>query len=110
MDPGRAGPPLSGFVVVELATGIPGGYCTKLLCDGGAEVIKVESPQGDPLRRWSASGAHIPAGEDGALFGFLAGAKQSVVADPGVADDLEMVDELLASADAVVWSTGSPVA
>ena len=72
MDPGRPSPPLSGFVVVELATGIPGGYCTKLLADGGADVVKVEAPGGDPLRHWSASGAHIPDGEDGALFGFLA--------------------------------------
>ncbi|MCB0945015.1 MAG: CoA transferase, partial [Mycobacterium sp.] len=48
MDPGRPSPPLSGFVVVELATGIPGGYCTKLLADGGADVVKVEAPGGDP--------------------------------------------------------------
>jgi crotonobetainyl-CoA:carnitine CoA-transferase CaiB-like acyl-CoA transferase len=110
MDPGRPVPPLSGFVVVDLSTGIPGGYCTKLLADGGAEVIKVESPEGDPLRRWSASGAHIAPGEDGALFGFLAGGKHSVVADPDAADDARLVDELLASADAVVWSAGSPLA
>ena len=43
MDPGRPSPPLSGFVLVELATGIPGGYCTKLLADGGADVVKVEA-------------------------------------------------------------------
>ena len=51
--------PLHGYTVVELSTGIAGAYCTKLLADGGARVIKVESPQGDPLRRWSASGADI---------------------------------------------------
>ena len=110
MDPGRPLPPLSGFVVVDLSTGIPGGYCTKLLADGGADVIKIESPEGDQLRRWSASGAHIAPGEDGALFGFLAGGKHSVVADPDAADDARLVDELLASADAVVWSAGSPLA
>ncbi len=73
-------------------------------------LIKVETPEGDPLRRWSASGAHIAPGEDGALFGFLAGGKHSVVADPDAADDVRLVDELLASADAVVWSAGSRLA
>jgi crotonobetainyl-CoA:carnitine CoA-transferase CaiB-like acyl-CoA transferase len=43
--------PLDGYTVIELSTGIAGSYCTKLLTDGGAQVVKVESPQGDPLRR-----------------------------------------------------------
>ena len=55
----RVVPPLAGFTVVELSTGIAGAYCTKLLADGGAAVIKVEPPEGDPLRRWSSSGAAI---------------------------------------------------
>jgi crotonobetainyl-CoA:carnitine CoA-transferase CaiB-like acyl-CoA transferase len=100
--------PLHGYTVVELSSGIAGAYCTKLLCDGGAQVIKVESPQGDPLRSWSASGAEIPAGGDGALFGFLAGGKHSVVAEPDA--DTDLVNDVLASADAVVWSRGSSVA
>jgi crotonobetainyl-CoA:carnitine CoA-transferase CaiB-like acyl-CoA transferase len=102
--------PLTGFVVVDLSIGIPGGYCTKLLSDGGAEVIKVEAPEGDPLRRWSASGAQLGPGQDGALFSFLAGGKRSVVADPSVAGDVASVNDLLASSDAVVWSPGSPLA
>jgi crotonobetainyl-CoA:carnitine CoA-transferase CaiB-like acyl-CoA transferase len=102
--------PLHGYTVVELSTGIAGAYCTKLLADGGARVIKVESPQGDPLRRWSASGARIESGSDGALFSFLACSKHSVVADPDIAGDVEFVYDLLAAADAVVWSRGSTVA
>ncbi len=47
---------------------------------------------------------------DGALFSFLAGSKHSVVADPGAAADVELVGQLLAAADAVVWSSGSSVA
>jgi crotonobetainyl-CoA:carnitine CoA-transferase CaiB-like acyl-CoA transferase len=100
--------PLNGYVVVDLSTGIAGGYCTKLLADGGAEVIKVEAPEGDPLRRWSASGAQIGNGDDGALFSFLACSKRSVVAAPDT--DVDFVDGLLADADAVVWSRGSTVA
>ena len=103
-------PPLSDYVVVDLSSGIAGAYCTKLLADGGAEVIKVEPPEGDPLRRWSASGAAIPPGGDGALFSFLSSSKQSEVADPDDADGLERVHELLQRADAVVWSRGSRLA
>jgi crotonobetainyl-CoA:carnitine CoA-transferase CaiB-like acyl-CoA transferase len=108
VEPGQG--PLHGYTVVELSTGIAGAYCTKLLTDGGAQVIKVESPEGDPLRRWSASGARIEPGDDGALFSFLAGSKHSAVADPDVEGDIEFVDGLLAAADAVVWSRGSTLA
>ncbi len=103
-------PPLTGYTVVDLSTGIAGAYCTKLLADGGADVIKVEPPEGDPLRRWSASGAAIPPGDDGALFSFLAGSKQSVVADPELDHDVALIHRLLAAADAVVWCGGSKLA
>ncbi|BBZ32609.1 CaiB/BaiF CoA transferase family protein [Mycolicibacterium confluentis] len=99
--------PLDGVTVVDLSSGIAGGYCTRLLADGGAHVIKVEGPEGDPLRTWSASGAHVDAVAGGPLFSFLAGGKHSVVVDPAAADDLAFVDGLLAGADAVIWSPGS---
>ncbi|HET9565253.1 MAG TPA: CoA transferase, partial [Mycobacterium sp.] len=44
--------PLAGVRVVEIADNIAGPYCTKLLVDLGAEVTKIESPSGDPLRDW----------------------------------------------------------
>lgn len=100
--------PLSGYTVVDLSTGIAGAYCTRILADGGADVIKVETPEGDPLRRWSASGATIETGDSGALFTFLAGGKLSVVIDPAAGTG--ELDRLLAAADAVVWSPGSAVA
>lgn len=103
-------PALDEYTVVDLSSGIAGGYATKLLADGGTTVVKVESPQGDPLRGWSASGARIEPGADGALFSFLACSKQSVVVDPRSADDLDLLRALLQSADAVVWSRGSEVA
>jgi crotonobetainyl-CoA:carnitine CoA-transferase CaiB-like acyl-CoA transferase len=103
-------PPLAGYSVIDLSTGIPGAYCSKMLADGGADIIKVEAPEGDPLRKWSASGASVEPGDDGALFSFLACSKHSVVADPEQTDDIDFVHRLLASADAVVWSRGSWVA
>lgn len=98
-------PPLDGMRVVDLSSWIAGAYCTRLLADGGAEVIKVEDAEGDPLRRWSASGARVDPGTDGALFNYLATSKRSVVVDPGLDGDAA-VDDLLASADVVVWSPG----
>jgi crotonobetainyl-CoA:carnitine CoA-transferase CaiB-like acyl-CoA transferase len=102
--------PLSGYVVVDLSSGIAGAYCTKLLADGGAEVVKAEPPGGDPLRQWSASGAALAPGEDGALFGFLAASKRSVVVDPDDEAARARLHELLATADAVVWSRGTRLA
>jgi crotonobetainyl-CoA:carnitine CoA-transferase CaiB-like acyl-CoA transferase len=102
--------PLSDYLVVDLSTGIAGAYCTHLLADGGAEVIKVEDPGGDPLRRWSASGATIPSDHDGAVFSFLACSKKSVVADADSDADIDGITELLEAADAVVWSPGSRLA
>jgi crotonobetainyl-CoA:carnitine CoA-transferase CaiB-like acyl-CoA transferase len=103
-------PPLSDLVVVDLSSGIAGAYATKLLADAGATVVKVEPPEGDGLRRWTASGTPLAEGADGALFGFLAASKQSVVVDPDQAPDLERVLALLQQADAVLWSAGSRVA
>ncbi|BBY31006.1 CaiB/BaiF CoA transferase family protein [Mycolicibacterium sediminis] len=100
--------PLDGYVVVDLSTGVAGAYCTKLLADGGADVVKIEPPEGDPLRHWSASGADTAG--DGALFAFLSGGKRSVVADPVREADVGLVEKLIAAADAVVWSRGSAVA
>jgi crotonobetainyl-CoA:carnitine CoA-transferase CaiB-like acyl-CoA transferase len=101
--------PLDGLTVIDMSVGIAGAYCTKLLADGGAKVIKVEPPEGDPLRQWSASGADIMAGDDGALFSFLACSKDGVVVDPRSQDDLDLLRGLLNAADAVVWSRGSAI-
>jgi crotonobetainyl-CoA:carnitine CoA-transferase CaiB-like acyl-CoA transferase len=58
--------------VLELSNGIAASYCGKMFADAGADVVKIEAPQGDQVRGWSAGG---PAG---ALFGYLAAGKRSV--------------------------------
>ena len=102
--------PLVGTRVVDLSSGLAGAYCTKLLADGGADVVKVEDPVGDPLRRESESGAAIPPGEDGALFRFLSTSKDSVVASAATDVDVDLVHVLLDEAEIVVWSAGTSVA
>ncbi|MGW0182749.1 CoA transferase [Nocardia sp. NPDC003345] len=99
--------PLTGYVAVDLSSGIAGAYCTKLLTDAGARVIAAEPPEGNPLRRRSASGAAPAPGTDGALYQFLAAGKHSVTVESGSDDDLELLESLLAGADAVIWSPGS---
>ncbi len=94
---------LAGIRVVDFSTQIAGAYCSKLLVDGGAEVVKVEPAQGDPLRRWSATGADL-AEQDSPLFVFLNAGKQSVV---GAAGDPH-VRALLAEADVVIEAHGLP--
>ncbi|KLO32734.1 cag pathogenicity island protein [Mycobacterium nebraskense] len=86
---------LQGVRIVEIADEIAGPYCGKLFADVGAEVIKVESPRGDRLRR---RGTGRRADDDGALFTFLNAGKRSAV---GVYGEPH-VDNLLAGADIVI--------
>src|SRR5436305_14919846 len=70
--------PLADVRVVEISDRIAGSYCGKLLIDAGAEVRKVEPPQGDWLRRWTASGSAVPIGTDSPQFSYLNAGKRSV--------------------------------
>ena len=89
---------LGALRVLDFTFGIAGAYCTKLLADAGADVIKIEPPEGDPWRNWSAGGATPDPDRGGALFRFLHHGTRSVLGRPGDAH----VEELINGADIVV--------
>lgn len=89
------------LLVVDLTTGIAGGYCAKVLTELGADVVKLEHPDGDPLRRWSPSGS---VGRDGwpdsAVFRYLHASQRSVRTDAPTADGwLSAADIVLRNPD-----------
>jgi crotonobetainyl-CoA:carnitine CoA-transferase CaiB-like acyl-CoA transferase len=84
--------PFEGLRVVDVSTTIGGAYATKMLRDAGADVVLLESDDGHPLRRYSATD------HPGTLFQFLSAGKRSVRDRPG------RLEELSAKADLVVAS------
>lgn len=94
---------LRGFTVVELAEGVSGEYCGKLLADFGARVIKVERPGcGSPTRAMAPLGGAPGGTERSGLFAYLNTNKKSVAHDVASAQGLARVRELIAAADAVI--------
>jgi crotonobetainyl-CoA:carnitine CoA-transferase CaiB-like acyl-CoA transferase len=95
---GIEGRPLSGVRVVELSRILAGPYCTMLLADLGADVIKVEPPGGDETRRWGPPFV----GETAAYFASANRNKRSVVLDLKHKPDRVILGELVGQADVVV--------
>jgi crotonobetainyl-CoA:carnitine CoA-transferase CaiB-like acyl-CoA transferase len=94
---------LNGLRVLDLSETVAGSYCTKLLCDAGADVIKVEPTGGHPLRRWSWSGSVGRDGDpDGALFRYLAAGQKSVLAELTEPEGLARILDLAAASDFIV--------
>jgi crotonobetainyl-CoA:carnitine CoA-transferase CaiB-like acyl-CoA transferase len=99
--------PLAGWRVIDLSSEIAGPYCAKMLADAGADVIKVENPDGgDPLRGWTASGTPLAGDQDGALFQFLNASKRSIALDPRVDADRATLRALATKADLLIESFG----
>ncbi|PKO90685.1 MAG: formyl-CoA transferase [Betaproteobacteria bacterium HGW-Betaproteobacteria-10] len=90
--------PLAGLKVVELGTLIAGPFCTRIMAEFGAEVIKVESPDGgDPLRQWRK------LYEGTSLWWYVqARNKKSVTANLKHPEGCEFVRKLIAEADILV--------
>lgn len=89
---------LEGIRVVDLTTSVAGPYATMLLADFGAEVIKVERPQGDDARHW---GPPFLNGE-ALWFAAVNRNKKSVVLDLSSPEARADLDALIRTADVVV--------
>src|SRR5713101_10039538 len=93
---------LAGVRVLDLTTFLSGPFCTQLLGDLGADVIKVEPPSGDSSRR-------IPphfVGEDSAYFLSTNRNKRSVVVDLKQRAGIDVVERLIDASDVVVTVCG----
>ncbi len=97
----RAGP-LVDVRVLDLTQHLAGPYCTMLLADMGADVIKVESPSGDPPR-WL--GPHTEVDDDHDLGGYFASVnrnKRAIVLDLKEESDRDLLLRLVDDADVLV--------
>jgi len=98
--------PLAGLRVLELASGVAAAYAGRLLAQFGADVVKVEPPEGDTARRVDLIGAGDPDPEASAVFLYLNAAKQSVVLDLATAPGRSRLAALAERADLVLEDTG----
>jgi len=96
--------PLAGIKVLELARILAGPWVGQTLADLGADVIKVESPQGDDTRTWGPPFVHDASGEDGdaAYFHCCNRGKRSVVLDFRTDHGREAVRRLVAQSDVLI--------
>ena len=91
--------PLDGLTIVDLTRVLSGPYCTMLLADMGARVIKVEQPgRGDDTRAWGPPFV----GSESAYFLSINRNKESVTLDFKDADGRRVLEQLISKADAVV--------
>ena len=104
---GRAPGPLAGILVVDCSTVLAGPYCTMLLADLGAEVIKVEPPEGDGTRAWGppwVAAGRLGPGDPGVAAYYLAinRNKRSIRLDLRTPAGGAILRELIGHADVLV--------
>jgi crotonobetainyl-CoA:carnitine CoA-transferase CaiB-like acyl-CoA transferase len=96
---------LSDVRVIDLTQAIAGPYCTKLLADLGADVLKIERPEvGDPARRAGPFPGDEPHAERSGLYLHLNTNKRGITLDLKTAFGREVVRELAREADLLVES------
>jgi crotonobetainyl-CoA:carnitine CoA-transferase CaiB-like acyl-CoA transferase len=96
--------PLKGVRVIELARILAGPWAGQLLADLGADVIKVESPDGDDTRKW---GPPFVTGKDGenlsaAYYHSCNRGKRSIVVDFSTPEGAETIRKLVSDADILI--------
>jgi crotonobetainyl-CoA:carnitine CoA-transferase CaiB-like acyl-CoA transferase len=94
--------PLSGLKVVELARILAGPWIGQSLADLGAEVIKVEAPQGDDTRSWGPPFIERDGDKTAAYFYSANRGKSSVAIDFRTAEGQQAVRDLVADADILI--------
>lgn len=97
-------PPLHGIRVVELARILAGPWAGQALADLGADVVKVESPDGDDTRKWGPPFVTGAEGENlsAAYFHACNRGKRSIVVDFSTPEGAETIRNLAASADVLI--------
>lgn len=93
---------MAGLRVIELARILAGPWIGQTLADLGAEVIKVESPEGDDTRRWGPPFIATEGEETAAYFHACNRGKQSVIADFSTARGCEIVRRLACGSDVLI--------
>ena len=95
---------LAGLKVVDLTRVLGGPYATMILADHGAEVIKIEPPQGDEVREWGPPFQPAPDGGRGDASYFIGvnRNKQSLALDLGQPAGREVLLRLLEDADVLI--------
>jgi crotonobetainyl-CoA:carnitine CoA-transferase CaiB-like acyl-CoA transferase len=94
--------PLSGIKVLELARILAGPWCGQTLADLGADVIKVESPEGDDTRKWGPPYIEKNGEQSAAYFHAANRGKRSVIADFTQPEGRDLVIRLARQTDVLI--------
>ncbi|AIZ46321.1 formyl-CoA transferase [Deinococcus radiopugnans] len=97
-----AGLPLSGIRVADFTRVLTGPFCTMLLGDLGADVIKIEPPGGDDTRGWGPPFQESEGGRESSYFLSVNRNKRSVELDLKTPEGMDNARQLIATSDVLV--------